>query len=132
MARFGHLFARKGDWNGKQIVPAAWVQEATGQSSTPLNAAYGYLWWLNRKGRIASPMQATTADDTTPVVEGQFVPTAPDDVFWALGYADQIIAVFPSSGVVTVRLGPVTKPPGATAFTVLDATVGTQAALGGQ
>jgi CubicO group peptidase (beta-lactamase class C family) len=29
MARFGQLFLRKGSWNGKQVLPAAWVEEAT-------------------------------------------------------------------------------------------------------
>ncbi len=29
MARFGQLFLQKGNWNGKQILPAAWVEEAT-------------------------------------------------------------------------------------------------------
>ncbi len=29
MAKFGQLFLQKGRWNGKQILPAAWVEEAT-------------------------------------------------------------------------------------------------------
>lgn len=29
MAKFGQLFLQKGNWNGKQIVPQAWVEEAT-------------------------------------------------------------------------------------------------------
>lgn len=29
MAKFGQLFLQKGKWNGKQILPAAWVEEAT-------------------------------------------------------------------------------------------------------
>ena len=29
MARFGYLFLRKGNWNGKQVVPSAWVAEST-------------------------------------------------------------------------------------------------------
>lgn len=29
MARFGQLFLQKGVWNGKQVLPAAWVQEAS-------------------------------------------------------------------------------------------------------
>jgi CubicO group peptidase (beta-lactamase class C family) len=29
MAKFGQLFLQKGKWNGKQIIPAAWIEEAT-------------------------------------------------------------------------------------------------------
>jgi CubicO group peptidase (beta-lactamase class C family) len=29
MAKFGQLFLQKGRWNGKQVLPAAWVEEAT-------------------------------------------------------------------------------------------------------
>src|SRR6266545_4607174 len=48
MARFGYLFLRNGRWAGTQVVPQPWVDAATGQPSQPINAAYGYLWWLNR------------------------------------------------------------------------------------
>jgi CubicO group peptidase (beta-lactamase class C family) len=51
MARLGLLMARGGTWNGKQIIPAAWVKEST-QPRVPASAvgrggelAYGYLWW---------------------------------------------------------------------------------------
>ena len=29
MAKFGQLFLQKGKWNGKQILPASWIEEAT-------------------------------------------------------------------------------------------------------
>jgi CubicO group peptidase (beta-lactamase class C family) len=29
MARFGQLFLQKGKWNGKQVLPAEWIEEAT-------------------------------------------------------------------------------------------------------
>jgi CubicO group peptidase (beta-lactamase class C family) len=29
MAKFGQLFLQKGKWNGKQVLPASWVEEAT-------------------------------------------------------------------------------------------------------
>lgn len=47
-ARFGLLFLRNGKWAGREILPAAWVQE----SITPgeKNPDYGYLWWLNDRG----------------------------------------------------------------------------------
>jgi CubicO group peptidase (beta-lactamase class C family) len=29
LAKFGELFLQKGKWNGKQVLPAAWIEEAT-------------------------------------------------------------------------------------------------------
>ncbi|GAB3174812.1 serine hydrolase domain-containing protein [Telluribacter humicola] len=29
LAKFGQLYLQKGQWNGKQLIPAAWVEEAT-------------------------------------------------------------------------------------------------------
>ncbi|HEX3133228.1 MAG TPA: serine hydrolase domain-containing protein, partial [Planctomycetota bacterium] len=55
IARFGQLLLQKGQWNGKQIVPAAWIAEATAlQTSNGSNPAsdwdqgYGYQFWRCR------------------------------------------------------------------------------------
>jgi CubicO group peptidase (beta-lactamase class C family) len=48
MARFGLLFMNNGNWNGKQLISSALIQEAV-QASTP-NPNYGYMWWLNANG----------------------------------------------------------------------------------
>lgn len=105
LARFGYLFLREGTWDGEEIVPAAWVEEATSPSQEH-NAAYGYLWWLNREGPILSPLQAVAPSEapTEPVV-GQLVPGAPEDLYTAQGLGGQIILVDPGSEVVVVRLG---------------------------
>ncbi len=44
-ARFGLLFLRKGNWEGKQIFPEDWIRMATKPS--PANENYGFLWWLS-------------------------------------------------------------------------------------
>ncbi len=129
MARFGWLMLKQGNWDGKQVVSKDWAQAATGQASQPLNAAYGYLWWLNRKGVIPGMTGPTSAKDEAGKADGQMVPGAPDNVFWALGLGDQMIAIFPSTGVVAVRLGPTRAPEGAKAFQTKELTLGTQAAL---
>ena len=49
-ARYGLLISRNGNWNGKQLVSAAWVTEATTRGGPPNSNDYGYLWWLNTKG----------------------------------------------------------------------------------
>ncbi|HET6899684.1 MAG TPA: serine hydrolase, partial [Vicinamibacteria bacterium] len=57
IARFGQLYLRKGMWNGKQIVPAAWVAQATARQtsngSSPTSdwdQGYGYQFWRCRHG----------------------------------------------------------------------------------
>ena len=93
LARFGYLMLRDGVWDGEQVVSSDYVEQATGRSSTELNAAYGLLWWLNREGTIATPALATTGiDDGSGARRGQLVPGAPDDAFWALGFRNQIVA----------------------------------------
>ncbi len=52
LARFGLLFLNGGKWQERQIVPAAWVAEAT-RPSQDLEKAYGYLWWNNTTGRVS-------------------------------------------------------------------------------
>ena len=116
MARFGYLFLRDGRWSGSQVVPAAWVKAATGQPSQSLNDAYGYLWWLNRKGTVVGPLQATTGVAGADRPDRQLAPGAPEDMFFALGLGDQVIAVDPRSETVVVRLGPARAPQGVAPF----------------
>ncbi len=52
LARLGALFLRAGKWQGKQVVPAAWVRESTTpyseiEDKEPFDQ-YGYLWWLDK------------------------------------------------------------------------------------
>src|ERR1043165_2536460 len=55
IARFGEVYLQKGMWNGKQLVPASWVAQATAiQTSTGSAPAsdwdqgYGYQFWRSR------------------------------------------------------------------------------------
>ena len=55
-AKLGRLYLNKGNWNGKQIVPAAWIKESTqsteeylqpeSKNSAHIGMGYGYQWWL--------------------------------------------------------------------------------------
>jgi CubicO group peptidase (beta-lactamase class C family) len=55
MAKIGQLVINNGQWNGKQIVSSAWLNEMT-QEKVPPNEtgesgiAFGYYWWkdINR------------------------------------------------------------------------------------
>lgn len=105
MARFGHLFLRDGTWQGKQIVPARWVEAATGHPSQKLNAAYGYLWWLNDRGPIVDPLKPSTRKQSAAAPRHRLVDGAPHGMYWALGFGGQVIQVDPGSDTVVVRLG---------------------------
>jgi CubicO group peptidase (beta-lactamase class C family) len=57
IARFGQLYLQKGTWQGKQLVPAAWVEAATArQTSNGSNPksdwdqGYGYQFWRCKNG----------------------------------------------------------------------------------
>lgn len=57
IAKFGQLYLQKGQWNGRQLIPAAWVEAATAkQTSNGSNPAsdwdqgYGYQFWRCRPG----------------------------------------------------------------------------------
>jgi hypothetical protein len=57
IARFGLLYLRQGEWNGRRLLPAEWVSAATSrQASNGSNPAsdwdqgYGYQFWRSRHG----------------------------------------------------------------------------------
>lgn len=97
MARFGLLSLNKGNWNGQQIVPEAYYNDATATSQN-INKAYGYLWWLNGKDSYHLPQ-------TQFEFNGSLIPSAPDDMYMALGKNDQKIYVIPSKKMVIIRMG---------------------------
>jgi len=106
MARFGWMVVERGRWDGAEIVPATWIEESTGAPSQPLNASYGYLWWLNRRGPQASASSPIRLEEVAGSPEGQMVPGAPDDLVWAIGLGGQIVQVHAATRTVVVRLGP--------------------------
>jgi CubicO group peptidase (beta-lactamase class C family) len=117
LARMGLLMLADGTWgrgdDAVDVLPASYVEDSTGRSSSELNAAYGWLWWVNRPGVVASPLAAVTAGDPGETFEGRLAPDAPEDTFWALGFQGQYLAVIPRVDVVAVRLGaePPDEPP---------------------
>jgi CubicO group peptidase (beta-lactamase class C family) len=50
LARIWLLYMRGGEWNGRQVVPAEWVQAsltpAVAVGSNPNGPKYGFKWWL--------------------------------------------------------------------------------------
>jgi len=57
IARFGQLYLQKGMWEGKQLIPAAWVEEASSKHisngddpESDWAQGYGYQFWRCRHG----------------------------------------------------------------------------------
>jgi CubicO group peptidase (beta-lactamase class C family) len=97
MARFGLLMLNKGKWNSDQVVNENYFNAATNTSQS-INQGYGYLWWLNGK----SSYHLTQSQDQLP---GSIIPTAPADMFMALGKNDQKIYIVASKKMVIIRMG---------------------------
>jgi CubicO group peptidase (beta-lactamase class C family) len=82
MARLGQLYLNGGRWAGQQLIDASYVREAIAPS--PLNAGYGYLWWLNNEGRV---------------------PEAPREMYYAAGARGQFCFVLPGHDMVISTMG---------------------------
>jgi CubicO group peptidase (beta-lactamase class C family) len=57
IAKFGELYLRRGKWNGKQLIPAEWIEMATARQvsngSSPASdweQGYGFQFWRCRHG----------------------------------------------------------------------------------
>jgi CubicO group peptidase (beta-lactamase class C family) len=90
LARFGLLYLSRGNWAGRQIVPAGWVAESTtGYSMTQLGSGYGYLWWTGFPDRRVAIMDLPAGSFWADGAEGQFAVVDP---------ADDLIAVHQTDG----------------------------------
>jgi CubicO group peptidase (beta-lactamase class C family) len=79
-ARFGMLFAKEGNWRGKQLISRGWVEGSTRPDTTmDPSQDYQYFWWVN-----------------TPNGKNHFS---------AQGNYGQYIYVAPEKDLVIVRLG---------------------------
>jgi CubicO group peptidase (beta-lactamase class C family) len=81
MARIGQLFLNGGAWNGVQVVPKEWVEEATRSSvlADPDGTGYGFQWWV-----LAGAL---------------------DGIYEARGRGGQAIVVWPAEDIVAVFTG---------------------------
>jgi CubicO group peptidase (beta-lactamase class C family) len=79
-ARFGMLFAKEGNWRGKQLISQGWVEASTRpDATTDPSSDYQYFWWVD-----------------TPDGKNHFS---------AQGNYGQYIYVVPEKDLVIVRLG---------------------------
>lgn len=97
-ARFGLLMLARGNWAGTTVINDNQYFNDMINSSQNLNRSYGYLWWLNGKQSFMVPGLQT-------VFNFNLIPSAPSDMYCALGKNNQKIYVIPSTNMVVVRFG---------------------------
>ncbi len=102
MARFGLLALNKGKWKNEQVINEAYFNESI-NSSQIINPSYGYMWWLNGKSKFMVPGSQIVFPQT-------LIPSAPADMYSAMGASDQRIYVSPSKKMVVVRMGDASDP----------------------
>ncbi|CUR54119.1 hypothetical protein NOCA2120152 [metagenome] len=79
MVALGQMILDGGTWDGDQVVPRAWVEEATSaQVDVDDTTSYGYLWWR--------------------------IDVAGRDAVAALGYGGQTVVVVPDLDLVAVTV----------------------------
>lgn len=77
-AKFGRLYLKAGNWNGKQLISENWIKTSLDFDET---AHYSYQWWRR-------PRKETGQED-----------------FFAMGILGQFIYVNPKKDLIIVRLG---------------------------
>ena len=111
IARFGMLYLGEGVVDGTRLLDRSFVERSVGRSSTTHNAAYGYLWWLNRPGSLRGATDAVDAQgQPLRPTTGQLAPAVREDVFAALGFGGQVLLVDPRSKTMVIRLGLPAQP----------------------
>ncbi len=97
-ARFGLLILNEGKWKENRIMSDLDYFQSMVQSSQDLNAAYGYLWWLNGESPVIMPGSPRALQTT-------LAPDGPVDLFAAMGKNGQFIDIVPSQHLVVIRMG---------------------------
>lgn len=106
LARFAQLYLKQGEVRQTRLVSRQYVESSVGGPSTEHNAAYGYLWWLNRYGQLRGATDIVDEDgQPAEVRQGRLVPGAPRSLFSAIGFGGQIAMVDRRSRTIVVRLG---------------------------
>jgi CubicO group peptidase (beta-lactamase class C family) len=81
-ARFGLLFANRGQWAGRELFPAEWITAATEPSVA--ERSYGFMWWLNDSAG------------------SRYMPDLPESVYYAAGFGGNYIVVDADQDLVIV------------------------------
>lgn len=78
LAKIGYLYLHDGVWDGKRILPAGWVRNATTRHATAVGGGwdYGFQWWITSRDGV--------------------------DVWAGRGFGGQFLIVIPSRDLVAV------------------------------
>jgi CubicO group peptidase (beta-lactamase class C family) len=78
LAKIGYLYLHDGMWDGKRILPAGWVRNATTRHATSVGGGwdYGFQWWITNRNGV--------------------------DVWAGRGFGGQFLIVIPSRDLVAV------------------------------
>lgn len=101
MAKIGYLYLNNGIWNGKEILPAKWIQKTLQVSpgylspGTVINnitddGVFGGSIWLNRAVKKGF---------------GRPYPISPEDMYLSIGHYGQLIIILPTQKMVIARTG---------------------------
>jgi CubicO group peptidase (beta-lactamase class C family) len=98
-AKYGYLYLHRGEWDGKQVVPAEWVDRTT-QAKNSCEDWNQWLWHINPPIRLGM----RPADCDTFFCLPSDLADLPPDGFFAEGVNGQFVFVMPSADLVIVRL----------------------------
>ncbi|UVK36218.1 beta-lactamase family protein [Mesorhizobium sp. AR10] len=90
-ARFGQFLLQDGVWNGREILPAGFVEWMREPASASKAYGKGQLW-IEGPGDEESPGAGVASG-------------LPKDTYWMEGHDGQTVAIIPSEQLVVVRLG---------------------------
>lgn len=106
LARFGHLYLNRGNWDGEQLLSASWCEQATSpqveatipvfdgdRSSARGSGSYGFNWWVNSEDGLSR------------------MPDAPLVAAYMSGFNHNVCCIIPEWGMVIVRMGNDQNPP---------------------
>jgi CubicO group peptidase (beta-lactamase class C family) len=100
LAKFGRLFLRNGDWNGKELLSRQWVEESTGRhDAVASHKAFAYYnrhpwgqWFASGKAYYKYFWWGYKIDEAT-------------SDYFAMGILGQFLYLSPTHNTLVVRLG---------------------------
>ena len=94
LARFGQLFLQNGEWDGRTVIPAEWVEKSTRTYSNDdryEGMGYGHMWWTLTRDALGGGW--------------------PADCCFAEGYGGHVCMVVPDLDTVIVHRANTDGPP---------------------
>ena len=105
-AKLGRLYTNEGKWNGKQLIPEAWVKQAYTFTETKNNYMYSNHWWHTREysaaadsAKVQMPGQVERSAN-----QSDIGPIRPSGDFFAQGIFGQYMYIYPQKNIVIIRV----------------------------